>query len=470
MAATFWKIHTVLLVTALCGCATVNEQKNPIRFSLETLGSDYASRGDTQGNQNRTAVNITGLSLPISAGETVTTPGGDLPDLLAIPISADCSKYTVTKFDTDAEYSDVLSLKSNFDELTEQALDVSVADIKLLLISIGLDRAKGKTAQEVSGDANLTMIEKMVGAASPDNDGFSAAQAAILAEKVSAQQQMRSLLKEIRGLGSKKNIVVARWAGSQNAGGGLSVGSIISGDASSSTKQSGYVILAGIRDTSLLLGKDFTTRLKVEKKQFESGKSPNDIETLWGDPYIVLFTRAAKYVVYSEQVDLSAALSAKLQLSPDQLKAIAGGGVMALLKQQELTLNYTFGIALAAANQGGLSEPKREEYEYRFWAREVRSKAIEEEQKRLQGYSIVYHNRANVIRARNAIRDSVATVDECMHVVPKNGSLESVGAENLGTEFCLPDKQLSDPDHSDWTRWKPKASRCIDLGRDILAH
>ncbi|SSB97410.1 hypothetical protein SAMN04488697_10838 [Pseudomonas sp. 43mfcvi1.1] len=470
----------VIVATILNGCSFWSAKEHPIQLSFEDLGADYESRGDAQGHENRTSVNITGLSLPISAGQTVTSPGGELPDLLALPISAQCSKMVVTKFNTDAVYSDVVGIKAALDGLAEQAVEVSVADVKLTLASIGLSKVKGKTAQEAGADLQLSSIAKSIGAKSVDEAGLTAAQSDAFMAKLAAQDKVKTSLAELRKLGGKKNIVVARWSGATQTEGGVGVGSIISADSKTSSKQTGYVILAGIRDTSIRLGKDFVTRVQVEKKQYEDNKDSNDIETMFGDPYIVLFTRAAKYVAYSEQVDMSVALAAKLRLSPEQLTAIGGAGVLDLLKQQELSLGYAIASALAAANQGSLSEPSREEYEYRFWAREVRSKAIEEEQKRLQGYSIIYHNRATIIQARNRIDASSTAANECMHVVPKAGAIADVGIEKLGTEFCLPDRAdipaptAADPTHTvkwskvDWSLWRPRGNRCIDLAEDIL--
>lgn len=458
----------VLATTLLSGCSFWSGKEHPIQLSFEELGADYDARGDAQGHENRTSVNITGLSLPISAGQTVTSPGGELPDLLALPISAQCSKMIVTKFDTDAAYSDVVGIKSALDGVAEQAIEVSVADVKLTLVSIGLSKVKGKSAQEIAADLQLSSIAKNVGAKSVDEAGLLAAQSDALSSKLAAQDKVKTALAELKRLGGKKNIVVARWSGSTQTDGGLGVGSIVSADSKTSSKQTGYVVLAGIRDTSIRLGKDFVTRVQVEKDQYKDNKDSNDIETMFGDPYIVLFTRAAKYVAYSEQVDMSVALAAKLRLSPEQLTAIGGDGVLDLLRQQEISVGYAIASALAAANQGSLSEPRREEYEYRFWAREVRSKAIEEEQKRLQGYSIIYHNRATIMQARNRISASSSEANECMHVVPKAGAIASVGIERLGTEFCLPERS-EDWSKKKWLSWKPNANRCIDLKEDVLA-
>lgn len=458
----------VIFSFASIGCAAMREQQNPLRFSFESLGADYESRIDGQGYDNRTSVNITGLSLPVSAGQSVTSPGGDLPDLLAIPVASQCSKYVVTKYDTDATYADVLSMKASLDAILEQSLLVSVSEIKVALAAIALERTKKVSPKEATDDEQLSAIAKTLGVSALDETSISTAKTTALAQKMNAQQQVNSSLAKVRGLSSKKNLFVVRWTGTTQASGGGAAGSIFSADANKGSKQVGFAVIAGIRDSSVMLGKDFITRVSVEKKQFEKGVAGKDIETVFGDPYVVLFTRAAKHIAYSEQIDLQAAMSAKINIKPEQLHALGGTGLLEVLKQQEVSLGLMVGAALAASNSGGLTEPQRELYEYRFWAREVRGKTIESELRRQQGYAIVYHNRSTVMQARKAIPSDASGFNDCMHVVPRDGSVATGGVETSGATYCLP-LQSKDWSKKTWEEWEPDTKRCIDLRENLLA-
>lgn len=457
------------LASVLCvGCSATNLKESPAQLSFEKLGSDFTSRGDSLGHENRTVINVSGMGLPVGVGQTVTSPGRANPDLLALPVSATCSRVVVTKYDTDATYDDVKSVSEKIDEIADEAAEIGAEEVKLVLIEIALSKALSVDAQAFSNDISIRSIAGSVGAASVDSAGFTKAKTDALQKKLAAMQKVTTLRRDLRGLLGKKNIIVSRWSGDNSDSGGLSVGSIVSVDGKGSSAESGFVVMAGIRDVSLQLGRDFITRLKVEGKQFKSGRYGDDVETIFGDPYVVTFSRSAQYVKYSRQLDAAAALALKLQLSPEQITTIGGEGLKALLAQQSFQVGYAVSAAIAASNQGGLSTPSREAYEYRFWAREVRSRSLELESKRGQGYGMIYYNRADIIKARDRIGEASAEADECMHVVPKSGAVVDSGIERLGDEFCLPIKEGNWSDKT-WRSWRPDINHCINLGENILS-
>lgn len=133
---------SVVLLAA--GCATGNRSVNSaIQLSFEELGSDAANRS---GDYNyRTAVNITGVSLPYSVGSMVSNPGGSMPDLLALPQSYGCSKIVETVYpyrddDGDGEGNDALG-----------AQDVSG-------VSIQIDAAASALAAQAAARLRLTIL------------------------------------------------------------------------------------------------------------------------------------------------------------------------------------------------------------------------------------------------------------------------------------------------------------------------
>lgn len=130
-------------------------------------------------------------------------------------------------------------------------------------------------------------------------------------EKAAVQAKAAELKSQVDSVGNQltaNNFFIFRWSGEDQIGGGGNVGSPLSGRAGAQRAESGLVIVGGVTVAHLRLGL-------------------GDAEqTLGGFPKaskIATFTMGAEHLLYFSGLDLSAALSAKLDGSLEDLKGLS---------------------------------------------------------------------------------------------------------------------------------------------------
>ncbi|WP_174951833.1 hypothetical protein [Burkholderia lata] len=465
----------MILVFLLNGCAGKADVNSPIRLSFEQLGAESETRRTEQGLDVRTAISITGLSLPTVAGQTIMSPGGKLPDLLAVPVAGSCSRLIVNRYDTDATADDVRTIKTKLDELLDLSVHIAALESQQQLGYLGLTAAQGASDAKETGSA---AIAAAIGASGTTIDAISAAQKKIAADLDAAKQTVNANLKDVRNFSQKTGVIIARWTTSQDKTASASLGTIFGASRKASDTTTGFVVMAGIRDVSLQIGTDLITRLAVERD--DPGASV-DVENIFDAPYIETFSRSAKFLAYSEQLDAARALTAELRLTPQQLTSLVGSDVAKnLLLQQQITLSYISSAIISASNQGIIGNSKIEAYPYLFWPRPARAKTLDLERIRRNdgpnstvGWKDVYSNRTTLISLKKKFEGLDAKVierakndDTCWYIIPKEGAYKSVGYFDTGNWLCRPDSRQYGS--KSWPEWNPVPSQCIDISADLL--
>lgn len=466
---------TAALIFLLCGCASKPDVNAPIRLSFEQLGAESETRRTEQGLDVRTAVSITGLSLPTVTGQTIMSPGGKLTDLLAVPVAGSCSRLIVNRYDTDATVDDVRNIKAKLDELLDLSVRIAVLESQQQLSYLGLAAGQGASDAQNTGNAGIAAV---IGASTASPDAITAAQKKIATDLDTAKQTVNADLKEVRSFSQKTGVIIARWATAQDTTASASFGNILGASGNASNVTTGFVVMAGIRDVSLQIGTDLVTRLAVER---DDPGAAVDVENIFDAPYIETFSRSAKFIAYSEQLDAARALAAQLKLTPDQLTALAGPGVVKnLLLQQQITLSYISSAVISASNQGIVGNSKTEAYPYLFWPRPARAKVLDLERVRRNdggnstvGWKDVYSNRMTLMSLQKRFEgldpkliQRAKNDDACWYIIPKEGAYNEVGYYGTGNWLCRPNpKQYAS---KSWPEWSPVKSQCIDVSADLL--
>lgn len=443
-----------------------------IQVSFEQLGVESATRSTVQGLDVRTAFSVTGLSLPTVVGQNVMSPGQDRPDLMAIPIAGMCSKIVVTSYETDAEMTDVSNIKNQLDAIQQQAIKVLDLQMRKQFaeMAVGLSQSGG-------GKEQLDTLIKVLGVAGSSAADFQAAQQTITSALDSETRALQTILSNVKTAASKSGVMVARWSSAKQDDTKFAIGSLLGAEKSGSKATAGYVVIAGIRDASLQIGTDFITRLAVE---YADAAEAIDVENIFDSPYIEIFSRSAKYIAYSEQLDASAAFNMALKVTPQDIESLLGSGsYKLLLKQQQFTLDSINAAVLSVSNQGMFSKAKTEVYPYVFWPRPARAKAQDLERIRRngndgKGWKDVYSNRATLMSLKSRfarygknVVEKAKEINDCSYWVPQTGPYETKTPADLGNEFCVPTRDSVDNNPKDWRLWMP-TERCMNFSKDML--
>jgi hypothetical protein len=109
-----------------------------------------------------------------------------------------------------------------------------------------------------------------------------------------------------------EGLIIARWTSTKDFSSSLDLGSDANASASaaSNSKQSGYVLLAGARVSTLFFGEDFAKALKSTSPEFKG---------LIGEVGVTSYLLQSKGVIYSNSLDVSRSLSVLLELEAEKV-------------------------------------------------------------------------------------------------------------------------------------------------------
>ncbi|HYD88694.1 MAG TPA: hypothetical protein VEA80_14565 [Vitreimonas sp.] len=435
-----WRqVFVVLTAGAVVACASSERSVDGvIQLGIERLGSDAASRSGA--HNFRTAVNVTGVSLPYSVGSIVTNPGGTLPELLAVPQSYGCSKIIETIYDSSASANDVSGVSRAIDLAASALAMESAVNIRLAILDAADGRAREIRANEedatkaplaVEENAAITAAREALGMADFTPDAVLAKRTELQAELAAARQRQEAATIELQRLRAIPNLMIFRWSGSEARRAGFSLGEIFGLNSQDGQDRSGYIVLAGVRTAALSPGADFAWATEFAREH------PDYIERAFGDRYVTTFTLAARHVAFAEDRNWAEVLRAELNLTPAELNLLVGGDVGRLLSRQSARLEAAFTEILAASSQGLISAPRRTVYEFRMTGVEARQYSAAAEYARNNQYSTIYSTRSTIEDAANATSGASRPTAEyirsplvwrCMHAVTArrlNGAQET---------------------------------------------
>lgn len=423
---------SILTAAMLVGCSSV-PTSSPMRFTIEELGSEGVTFTDS-GLQFRTAVNITGVSQPVSTGGFLTVPGGRVPELMSVPVTPGCSRIVETVYKTSASASDVNTIGTSIERIRAALAEgVAVSLRQQLLIAlqtrIELVKKDGKKPQE---DGPAMQMAAALGLASvPSDDEMKKLTQNLADEAQEARKKVSSAQDELLKLKDARNIMIARWQTQDNRNLGAKLGDFFSLGSSRSEMRSGYLIMAGIRTASLELGEDALIGLA----QFAD--RDDGVLRFLSNTQMVTFTMSAQYHYFAEDRDLSSLLRTSLRLSAEELDQIFGGAFTAFIKAQSLAIEASIASALASGNRGLISEPRRTVYPYRLHRTLVRLRSADAERIRNEGYTTIYSIRS-ALQELQIPRATAWMVEHCDHSFPAGKSLNDIGAYAMDFVFCMP--------------------------------
>lgn len=432
------------------GCATGNRSVNSaIQLSFEQLGSDAASRS---GDYNyRTAVNITGVSLPYSVGSMVSNPGGSLPELLALPQSYGCSKIVETVYpyrngNPTQGAADVAGISAQIDAASAALAAQAAARLRLTILAGAVRRAEeirsgeadaAKATTAIDADPVITgarrSLSMSMAAEAFSTDNIKAKRDQLEAQLATAQDAQSAATAALRELRSHPNLMVFRWTAEESRRAGLQLGSILGLRSERGQSRTGYVVLADVRTAALSPGADMVWATELARQH------PDWIERTFGDRYVTTFTLAARHVAFAEDRNWSALLNANLSLSPAQLSLLVGGDVQELITSQSLQLEAALATIISSSSQGSISAPQRTFYNFRMTSSEARQYSSYLESQRNNGYSIIYSTRTTIEEAANGdssrrpSRDFLSSerVHRCIHSV-LSGPFAPIFVQSVG--------------------------------------
>jgi hypothetical protein len=453
---------------AIAGCGSA--PRNPLSFSIEQLGAEAATRND-ESLGYRSSVSVTGITQPISSGNLLSVPGRGLPDVLSVPITTTCSRVLETVYDSTATDSDVRDLAVAIEKLRTALINKAIAESRLQLISIAKSSYKKLKASNIepNDDQAMKSIAASLGITQVDDAALLAAEQAVNKDISSEKQNSDTSADLVSKISSKTNVFIFRWALDSGKSASTGIGSLFSSALSSSDSRNGYLVAASLRSSSIEYGDDLTVKLNRDKQFGISGA-----DAVLKNTYIVNFTIGAKHHYFSEDRDISGAISAALKASPEDLNKIFGAGVSSLLKAQALAIDLTLKNSLAASARGLASAPKRSAYPFRLWGDWAFSAAAEAERKRSNGYTVFYSTRTNLnsYSGDRLVAIGSAAQFQCMQNVPFQGSVNSTSITAVGYKFCAPLGWDSDEGRVKLSKiyagdWKPDPKSCIEFDKEI---
>lgn len=451
---------------AICGCSSTG----PMSFSIEQLGAEAATRND-ENLGYRSSVSITGISQPIASGSLLSVPGRGLPDVLSVPITTTCSRILETVYDSTATESDVRDLAVAIEQLRTALTNKAIAESKLQIISIARNTYKRvKDGDKSSSDDQaLKSLSTALGITQIDDSTLNAAEQAANQEISIEKQKSDTSSDLVSKITSKSNVFIFRWARDSSRNTSTGIGSLFSSATSNAETRNGYLVAASLRSSSIEYGDDLVVKLYRDKQFDKSGA-----DAVLKNTYIVNFTVGAKHHYFSEDRDLSSAISSALKLSPEDLNKVFGPGFTSLLQAQTISIDLALKNSMAGSARGLASKPIRKSYPFRLWGDWAYSAAAEAERKRNNGYTVLYSTRTNInsYNTEKIVEIGSTAQFQCMQSIPSQGSVNSTSIAAVGYKFCAPVGWNS---YEGRTRlgtlsagdWAPDQSSCIEFDKEI---
>lgn len=155
---------------------------------------------------------------------------------------------------------------------------------------------------------------------------------------------------------TKSGILIIRWATDEEQGLSLDAGEIFNGGLKTSKSRSGYLVLGGVRFSSLVLGQDFIRTVGYQLHAEEIPRLAKMIEQRMVG--ITKYMISAKHVAYVSdlQTQLNAQFSANI--SKDMLKKLSS--------IDQIKLQYALSTIGNFNNMGQLGDPEVEKLPYVF--------------------------------------------------------------------------------------------------------
>lgn len=410
----------------LSGCASTP----PMTIALTEMGTATKTDKGSKNVRLMRVVNATGLGAEDVVGSYTMDPdpylfelppffgSDDFPDSLATRIKPGCSWIVEKKYGDDVKPEDVHKLREKLIELDAAAIEAARAkqkyDILVLLQSqlpgIPADE-KNKTLRDklFSLSAQITSTAKDVDSLTP----------AITAAKTAADTALTAYTNkkaEADKLIAKEGIVVTQWSRTTKAGANADITGAVSAGAAKEKEVHGYLVMGGLRTTTLLVGKDL---LDAAKKGPLSGVKPSRL-------FVTQHSQSAKHLSWGET--RSGSLTAALQVDIQKLLSMAAGleaalpGLLQALKDIPLSVGVSYASNYAAENTGTLSGGVKTVYPFNFGDKtyEVEWKA---ELERSKSYSTVYASRSTLVKLVNGLNEG--TVPDTTDCTDKDSKKES---------------------------------------------
>eukprot|EP00752_Nemacystus_decipiens_P016928 g15156.t1 len=191
---------------------------------------------------------------------------------------------------------------------------------------------------------------------------------------------------EKKGQGNGVGILIIRWATDTEQGLSLDVGEIFDGSLSTKESKSGYLVLGGIRFSSLVLGEDFLRTISYKMS------NQNDDQ---------LFTRMlrrgmvgiTKYMISAEHVAYVSDLQTELNA---QFKADLGKSTLKALDEiDQIKIQYALSTVGSFNNIGQLGDPEVTRPPYVF-GKKIGEKETDENDRWMPIYSVIAAPKKNL--------------------------------------------------------------------------
>ena len=341
-------VFSACLAAILAGCGTTG---TPTSFSIERLAMEDTSReGDFEGVHYRSTVAIHGLGTPKNVGSLVTVPKQktgisvlgnqkSFPDFLSVPVRADGpSRILIQEFKVSDSFK-MTDYLNSMDKLIVLYSELSVLEGKRLLLQTGMAYAEDLPSNQRIANAD-TLTPQLRSALGMQK--FSAAD--IDTKRVELANQAEAKLKEIQEpeaqlgkLSEHENVWVWRWSAEQQDNASGTLGAVGSASASSQQAQNGYLIVAGMRITTLEVGNDIATLL-----------DPKNYNGKFGNRYLVTQQFSAAELAFREEVDFEKAFAMEASLKLTDL----GSQFRTDLQAQQAKIALSLRRALLAGVHG----------------------------------------------------------------------------------------------------------------------
>lgn len=418
-------------MTCLSGCAT-----RGISTALDELGSEQRTDFSSQGMRSKRAMNLTGIGGPETLGMLVTDPdpsmfswlrspfGSDvLPDTVAVRVSTHCSKVAVQVYGSEfsarefaarpvdaravaaggqppahSEFDrvppELMDLRDTLDQIANLLLQRAALSVETQFLSRLLADLRSAT-DDAAREAVRERARRLLGASAPQSDGefvaslqSTAAQVHTLDKQVAAHEATAARLRKHWG------VVITRWTVGNQGGFKGWLGDVLGFDAHSSSRRSGFLMLAGLRVATLIVGDDFWERHAAANDGSRTGA-----DAIF-DGYVVTHQLGVRHWAYTEAVDVSSYLRARFEV--DKLGGLVDGGLKDMLKQAKAGFEAEVARTLSAANAGAFTAPRRSAYEFRFSGDTAYMESVLAEARRGQGYKTIYSVRTSLDSVRPA--------------------------------------------------------------------
>ncbi len=164
-------------------------------------------------------------------------------------------------------------------------------------------------------------------------------------EWTNAVAKSDAVFAQMKNSANKENLLIFRWNANTGHSGGISGGEMVEAKGKRETAQSGYVIVAGFKTSTLYVGYDLIRQLQDDSKHH--GKLVTD------KIQIPTFIIAASKIVYFSQDDLAAEASLGLSGSYSQFANLP----QTIKNLDKIELNYATRKLQSLSNSGMVGSP-----------------------------------------------------------------------------------------------------------------